>query len=113
MFISTERTAASAVAILAPFLPFLLHTRKSRSQNLADVIDEYGGQEAWDMAQTLWQTFKCNLDDEDMEEVEGLALGLAARPSDQERRTTFIVMLVPLLKEEPQLTREIFRQLSN
>jgi len=111
MFVSTERTAESAVAILAPFLPFLLRTKKSRSQNLADVIAEHGGPAAWDKAQAVWQTFERNLQD-DIEEVQGLALGLAARPTDEGRRATFAALLIPLLKEQPQLTREIFEQLN-
>ncbi len=110
MFVSTERTAASAVAILAPFLPFFLHTKKSSTQNLTEVIATHGGPAAWEKALILWQTFERHLQD-DMEEVQGLALGLAARPDDQGRRATFAAMLIPLLKERPQLTREIFEQL--
>ena len=53
--------AAAITTALAPFTPFLVEIGKAGSKKLVEVINEKGGDAAWNLAQKLWEKIKTHM----------------------------------------------------
>lgn len=100
------QTAAAVVATLAPFMPFLIDVGKAGAEKLAEVITEKGGEAAWEKAKALWGKLKARFGDDP--EVESAAAMVAAKPRDEARQMMLAEVLGARLKENPELTQELF-----
>jgi len=100
-----ELVAAAVTAALAPFAPFLVEIGKAGSKKLVDVINEKGGDAAWNLAQKLWGKIKSHMSDD--ADVNGATLMVSAKPEDESRQTMLAIALASGLKENPKLAQEL------
>lgn len=100
-----ELIAAAVTAALAPFTPFLLEIGKAGRKKLMEVINEKGGDAAWDLAQKLWGKIKTYMSDD--ADVNGATLLVSAKPEDESRQIMLATALANGLKGNPKLAQEL------
>jgi len=101
-----ELIAAAITTALAPFTPFLVEIGRAGGKKLVEVINEKGGDAAWDSAQKLWEKIKAHMSDN--ADVNGATLMVSAKPEDETRQTMLATALAAGLKEDPKLAQELF-----
>lgn len=101
-----ELIAAAITTALAPFMPFLIEIGATTSKKIVDVVSEKSGEEAWNLAQELWNKIKIYFEND--ADIKGAALMVSAKPKDESRQTLLAVALTEKLKENPKLAQELF-----
>jgi hypothetical protein len=109
MIVDVGQVTATAVATLAPFMPFLVDAGKAVGLKFAEVISERGGEAAWNKAQALWSKLRSRFGDDP--EVTSAATMVATKPEDEARQTMLAEVLGARLKENPDFAAEIFELL--
>lgn len=103
---SIELIAAAITTALAPFMPFLIEVGVATSKKMVDAINEKGGEEAWKLAQKLWNRIKTHFDND--ADIRGVTFMVSAKPKDESRQTLLAIALTEKLKEDPKLAQELF-----
>jgi len=85
---------------------FLVEIGKAGSKKLLEVINEKGGEVAWNKAQELWNKLMSALGNDP--KVQGAALMVSAEPEDESSQTMLAITLATRLKENPILAQELF-----
>jgi hypothetical protein len=93
--------ATAAVALLAPYLPYLV----SAAKGAAEAIGKKGGEAAWTKAQEIWT--KITSPAADSPALQGAAAVLASNPEDSTYQTTLAKVLAARLESDPNLAREL------
>ncbi len=101
---SIDLIAAAVTTALAPFTPFLVEVGKAGSKKLVEVINEKGGDAAWELAQKLWGKIKSDMSDD--ADVNGATLMVSTKPEDESRQTMLATALATGLEENPKLAQE-------
>ncbi len=96
--------AQAAVALLSPFMPYLIPLGKSLGKKLEDVISEQGGEVVWEQAQKLWDKITGRLKDDPV--VQAQATMVADAPASTAAQQLLTQKLSERLATNPDLLQE-------
>lgn len=109
MDVDVEKIAEGVVAILAPYMPYLIEVSKSGGKKIVEKIAEKGGEAAWDKANKLWEKLKGHFTD-NAEIISAINL-VTIDPNDRNRLLMLSKLLGTYLYKNPILTQEIMELL--
>jgi len=102
-----SQTSTAVVAILGPFLPFLVETGKESIKKLSEVIAEKGGEVVFDKAKSLWS--KVTSWFPSAPKLETAANSLASDPDDEDFQHKLAKELGIYLQNHPDSLQEILK----
>ncbi|MBA2681994.1 MAG: HEAT repeat domain-containing protein [Ktedonobacteraceae bacterium] len=103
VMMDVAQIAASVVALLAPFTPYLVEAGKAAGGAAAKT----GGEVAWEKAKSLWEKIHAHAGED--KKLQGAALMVSADPEDESMQATFAKALGAHLEADPAFAEELVR----
>lgn len=105
MNVNPAEVSSAIVAILTPFMPYLVNAAQFSASAIGEMVVQNGGEAAWQRAQILWGKIVNHHKDDAV--INGAATMLAAQPENERFQSSLAHELAMRLQDEQALLNEI------